>query len=718
MAVTGRFGRWCLRVGGPLLAFVVAVGLVARSSAWTDHRRAIWGFIALLVVIGWWLSHVMASERRGTAERPGPWWWRMVLTAALLGAGLALLLVGGAPSGAFFLGIALVATAFAWVVSELRHFRAWRPGIAAGLLGAALLALAAGTFVPAGAALITAVALGLLLAEVGAEVLSEHVTRPDDPTIRVTWSWVGIGAVACGGLWFVVGFDLNPWHLLILLVALVLLVAMAVADHDSLLIVGLVALGLLWASAPRDVAMDDRQEAVAGEGYMLVLGDSYISGEGATGYVPGTNTHTPNADHTNQCRRAPTAWPVLLARSPPEGLPSRLLFHACSGAVTENIAVEPRLSTSGTQRGPAELALFERDRERRRLGDPELVVISVGGNDAGFGVIGKTCVGPGSCAAVGQQFVDDGTPGPTPEPEPLPGEPPVPDEEEDLASIGDDLDQAYGNIRRSLDDESVPVVVVPYPIPLTEEGACRDLLLDGPERGFLIRFITALNRMVEATAARHGFLYMDTMQDALIDRRNRLCDGIDARAGLNFLALNPTAGDQKDTLLPTNWIHNSFHPNAEGHAAMRDAAVRWFARHSSLTAEAAEAAEAVAATDVDDPTPSRSVEPPTLASLYGSAPPPDQCDPADDADCELDGWQWTYARAAHGYRLVVLPVGLLVVGLWMLLAAARWWLGGQGVNVVGVAGRLWSRFLPGAPPAPRPRPAPGPGPAPGRSPDA
>ena len=666
------------RVGAALVLFVISISLMSWSSTWTSHRRAIWVFIALLFAAGWWLSHLVGNERRDGQTWPR-WLWRLVLTAAVLSVGLVHVLGNGASDG-FFFGLALVVTALAWLISELRHVGGWRPWIAAGLLGGALVAFVVGMLVPGGWPLVAAIGLGLLLGEVGTEVLSEIVSW--QPGVNDRWLGVAAAVAGCaviaGALWFSLGFHVHWLHLLLLLLVVAVLVAMASADSDSLVLVGIVAVGLLWANAPRNADMPDAQAPEVGEDYFLVLGDSFISGEGATRYVAGTNTKVDegDADHLNGCRQAPTAWPVrLAAESKLDVVPSRLLFHACSGAVTENIDVGPRLSETGGQRGPAELALFERDRER--LGSPKFVLISVGGNDAGFGLIGKTCVGPGSCAGLAQQFIDDGPPGP--------GAEPVPDKEEDLASIGDDLDDAYDNLERSLagapEARPVPVIVVPYPIPVADTtGSCSDLLLDQDERDFIVHFVTQLNEIIATTAARHGFLYMDTMQNALTGGHRSLCDDADAKTGLNFLALNPIAGPQRDVLLPTNWVHNSFHPNADGHEAMRDAADRWFATHSDLAAEAEAATTAEGAGEVDAPAL------PTLASTYGNDKPPTQCHPDGASKCELQGWRWSHAQAAHDYRVGIVPVLALFVGMWFLLLWPRWFFKQHNLNL--------ARFLP------------------------
>ena len=70
---------------------------------------------------------------------------------------------------------------------------------------------------------------------------------------------------------------------------------------------------------------------------IVALGDSYMSGEGAGTFFRGTDRGRSDA-----CRRAPTAYPVRVARALAARPPARydgacLTFVACSGARTWNI---------------------------------------------------------------------------------------------------------------------------------------------------------------------------------------------------------------------------------------------------------------------------------------------------------------------------------------------------------------------------------------------
>jgi lysophospholipase L1-like esterase len=109
---------------------------------------------------------------------------------------------------------------------------------------------------------------------------------------------------------------------------------------------------VLAASPPRTVA---------------VLGDSYSSGEGS----PPFDTVDPG------CRRSPQAWPRQLTEQDPSI--SISLFAACAGATTESLnesfkGEKPQL-TRLRQLSPA----------------PDIVTITIGGNDAGFSGVLISC---------------------------------------------------------------------------------------------------------------------------------------------------------------------------------------------------------------------------------------------------------------------------------------------------------------------------------------
>ena len=107
---------------------------------------------------------------------------------------------------------------------------------------------------------------------------------------------------------------------------------------------------------------------------LVALGDSFSSGQGAGNYEAGTD------GGTNTCYRSPQAWPALVAR--------RLRMHplpslACSGAVTEEVL-------TGRRHREAERELGQIDRVSAL--EPDVVTLTIGGNDARFATVLRHCV--------------------------------------------------------------------------------------------------------------------------------------------------------------------------------------------------------------------------------------------------------------------------------------------------------------------------------------
>jgi lysophospholipase L1-like esterase len=97
------------------------------------------------------------------------------------------------------------------------------------------------------------------------------------------------------------------------------------------------------------------------------LGDSYSSGEGNPPFDAGT------AVNGDTCHRSQVAWPRLLGVAKGKHL-------ACSGAVTDNI-----VSTGQMDNSPDDLSQALQLAVANRKKPVDLVTITIGGNDLGFG---------------------------------------------------------------------------------------------------------------------------------------------------------------------------------------------------------------------------------------------------------------------------------------------------------------------------------------------
>ena len=106
---------------------------------------------------------------------------------------------------------------------------------------------------------------------------------------------------------------------------------------------------------------------------LLALGDSYSSGEGAGAYEPGTDSRD------NTCHRSRNAWPTLLAEQRHlKTLPS----IACSGATLTDL-LSGRHSSQPERR---------RSQVGRITGNPDIITVTIGGNDVGFREILVDCM--------------------------------------------------------------------------------------------------------------------------------------------------------------------------------------------------------------------------------------------------------------------------------------------------------------------------------------
>jgi hypothetical protein len=145
---------------------------------------------------------------------------------------------------------------------------------------------------------------------------------------------------------------------------------------------------------------------------------------------------------------------------------------------------------------------------------------------------------------------------------------------------------------------------------------------------------------------------VDTVPGAL--EGLRLCDGRPADAGVNFLAAHSVLGTLEQSVNPANWVHNSLHPNARGHEAMRAAVVAWIEEHP-------------------DPAswPAATAPPAVAAGLSGDGP----CVGSGDvAGCTRDWMARESARLLLTDGFVLVPVlaggwlvALVLVGAWRAL---------------------------------------------------
>jgi lysophospholipase L1-like esterase len=480
------------------------------------------------------------------------------------------------------------------------------------------------------------VAVGLLAAPVGAALLAERAVDVcsgawDQRARTVVALMVAGGVVSVGAAGAVAWWYGAAW----LFVALLAVAGLAVAIVSGTLADVFAVLGIiaLMGVTPQQEPLPEALKPGEGQQVLVALGDSYMSGEGADTYYEGTDT-----GGENQCRRAPTAWAVQAAQRYFNGL----VFLACSGARTYNVRHDaPRTQTPEPrpQDGEPGTQLDQYDDLLAARGfDADLVVLSIGGNDAGFSTIGKACAVPGSCDTEDMRswFTNE------------------------LPQVERELESTFQQVRQTFPD--TPVAITAYPDPIYMEPGetepCDDLALSAGDVRFIKDFLGRLNDAVKAAADANGLAFVAQTEQALARAGMQLCDPVNgSRPGVNFVGLRSVSGLADQRFNPLNWIHNSFHPNERGHTALLRAFDTWWAETGSELTAPGPLPEG---TDMMD-----GVEIEPQCDLVG--------DGMDQPKCRSNADDWTLhqlAQAAIPWSLVVLLVALPA---WLFSVAFFGW---------------------------------------------
>lgn len=546
-----------------------------------------------------------------------------------------------------FFGACLALMGAGHVLTAVRYDRRWTlvrgAALAAGCGAAFLVSL----FVVGDGAgwAVWAMAAGVLLAPVAMGLLTEDVAEHLVGNDRRPWRPGGLALLAVGvagaglGIWLLVaaaGFG-YPFAVLVPLVLVGLVGAIASNTPTDAVVVAAV-LALVWSNVPRGVAPDPLVIPEPGQPVLVALGDSFMSGEGAKRFYQGTNDLG-----RNECRRAPTAFPAVTVASENPYIPDHLAFVACSGARAIDItrrAQQPADPADRPEGGLPQLAHVEWLQANTEL-DVDLVIVSIGGNDARFGEIAEACVAPGDCTEIGTRWLDN------------------------LQLVAPRVHQTYQNIRDFF-GPTVPVLVVPYPVPLNP-SKCSSSLLTAQEHRFLHGYTIELDSVLERAASDAGLHYLREMTDVFEAEHLRICDNATGKVGVNFLAMSSVGGLAEQTFNPQNWFRNSLHPNERGHRAMAETLERWFAERPDLVAPS-------------DPPPSDEQDTERIRSIEsimgdpafrhcGSDPTIPHCGAA-----TLD---WTRAQVVALGRRGVGPLLLTIAGLWIVWLWLIWWWRGR-----------------------------------------
>jgi lysophospholipase L1-like esterase len=290
---------------------------------------------------------------------------------------------------------------------------------------------------------------------------------------------------------------------------------------------------------------------------IVALGDSFMAGEGTGHYLVGTDEGV-----KNYCHRSDRAYPVLVAEAlrndperPPQGAYGdvHLSFAACSGAVTTNIGTE---FTDPDAQDAAAAQFHDQPLQIKTLEehpDADVVLLGVGGNDAGFSEAVLTCSGRSTSRTCEERA---GTWLSTVRAE---GEIPV--AQDDTAFLLPKLRDVMRQIRSIAPAARYYVTTYPNPI---SAPSCPQLDLSRSEVSFITtEFLPALNAGIEFAAAAEGFEAVP-LEDAFKGRG--LCAKGDEASGE---AMNGWRAQRVRPLYPglnpQIPLRGSVHPTAEGH---------------------------------------------------------------------------------------------------------------------------------------------------------
>jgi hypothetical protein len=293
---------------------------------------------------------------------------------------------------------------------------------------------------------------------------------------------------------------------------------------------------------------------------VAVVGDSFISGEGAYSYVHGTDDQGGGQEVSlngvdmkggNNCHQSTSSWAYELGLELTGGL-SGLEFFACSGAVTRNLG----RGTSGGHRQ----YVNEWTSQDSRLAAAhsasafDIVFVSIGGNDAHFSALIQACLGPSQCRE--QDWTSQILPA--------------------ASAVKESLER----VKMLADGATVYAIGYPNPISTPRSGCTEvgvsllaPLLLAGQPPAALLSqelgnisaveqrwiggaFVPQLNDAIERATLEAGVNFID-VETAF--RNHGICDEASWVNGI-------TAGEEIAGVVG----NESFHPTATGHSILRD----------------------------------------------------------------------------------------------------------------------------------------------------
>jgi hypothetical protein len=236
------------------------------------------------------------------------------------------------------------------------------------------------------------------------------------------------------------------------------------------------------------------------------------------------------AVYKNSCHRHGHAYPVQLAQALGA---SRFLFVACSGATTANVGAMQSTAKAQMPYSPVNVAggntqdqdAFNFRRDRLGGGDPDVITIGVGGNDAGFKGIIERCLAI-TCGPSYEQSVINKING----------------------KVYDNLSETFDILRYEYPNSTIVAFGSPQPLS-DHEDTCAGNPIVAPEQAQWLHdtVLPTLNQAVADAASYAGISYTD-ISHALDG--HQLCAADEWINGLS----KPIA--------------ESYHPNQDGHDAI------------------------------------------------------------------------------------------------------------------------------------------------------
>ena len=143
---------------------------------------------------------------------------------------------------------------------------------------------------------------------------------------------------------------------------------------------------------------------------------------------------------------------------------------------------------------------------------------------------------------------------------------------------------------------------------------------------------------------------------------------------MNFFAANPVAGVVEQSVNPRNWIHNSFHPNKQGHDALQATVASWIRANpaptprtgTSKTAYVVRSIESIMGRDDFVHCGATAADPPTKARF---------CEYDEHGLIDVGEWKRMQLAAllkTQGWAVVVWLSGAWICWIVVIWARRRW----------------------------------------------